>query len=628
MLRCSYLDSTDVFVSKSNGVDQRNCGSYLHSPCKSLEYAFQNKDELSELTVKIDGGNDMSNPYTYFVNKSLLLDKNIKIRKTGNVHPSIVAAVGILKPQMLFKVSCGKILTLEVDGIRFYQISLIKIMCGVAVKIINCLIDNVPFFMQGYRLYMLTPIELLSNIEILNCKFNSSNLEIYVNAHLKINIFNSSVQGRRKREPFLNIHGGQGLDFLMSNCVFKDTNKIYLANDPEYKDTQNITISNTQFMGQNKSPNAIYIDRTIARHVKVLIQHCKFEGYTDTAIKVFNVDSFRIMNSKFENNNGSNGGALDGQKSSGIITNCSFSNNTAKRGGAIYWVDPLKLLFIRDAQFIFNAAMGPGGGIYSDTRRIMFPPVKLRNVILTGRSEQPKQSGILIDSAIPTILHNVTMAVESSLPNWPGTGFSCDQHCIPSMSNGSYHFKYLCPENHDIKPIFTKYRERTVISKINCIRCKGATYTGRTGIMSISLKQNDSLTTHVNTQCQKCSLGGNCDDRIVSGGNFWGYVSSPKYGIKFISCPPLYCCSAHSTKCISYNTCSSNRNGILCGACMAGYRVNYFDGRCVANTSCWKYLFWFLYIFYVLLYTVMLLYYKDIFLLCFKVGKNHQRKTE
>ena len=63
--------------------------------------------------------------------------------------------------------------------------------------------------------------------------------------------------------------------------------------------------------------------------------------------------------------------------------------------------------------------------------------------------------------------------------------------------------------------------------------------------------------------------------------------------LKFMHCPLDYCCEME--ECKSYDSCSPNRTGILCGKCEKGYQDNYFTTDCVETSKCQSVvLFWFL----------------------------------
>ncbi|XP_057311358.1 uncharacterized protein LOC130649149 [Hydractinia symbiolongicarpus] len=616
VLSATNIDSTDVFVSKSDGEDQKNCGEQLFTPCKSLEYVLQNKTGMSELKIKIDGGTDMLKPHIYLVNKSTILDKNITLCKSGDIRPS-VARTDESSPWFLYE-NCEKRRTLNVDGIQFYQISLIRIKCNVTITISDCLIDSsLHFITTGFT----QSAHYLADVEILNCKISNSQLLFQVIAHLKLNINNTSIQGGKKK--FLLMKYAGNFNFRMSNCVLSGGIAFFL--DYFAQDVRNITkiidISNTQFLGKNKHKTAILVE-TFAI---VTIRYCYFNGYTKTAVSL-SISHLFITGSNFSDNND---GALYVSDGKGLISRSVFLNNTAKFGGAIYLSGTS--LEIRNSQFISNVAKISGGAIHSDYPN-RFTELKLRNVILLGKTKFPKVSGVLMYSSTHLDLINVSMVLQSTLPSWPGNGFHCNPDCVAYMYNKSYDFAYTCPENHDIEPIFTTYREEKIIATILCIRCKMSTYIEPRGSIKFSHNKSGTMRTDINSKCQKCPLGANCNDKLISRGNFWGYRSIKEQGIKFLPCPPLYCCSTYGSKCISYNSCNKNRNGYLCGSCIPGYRVNYFDGECVSNKSCWKSLFWVLYIFYVILYTGLLLFYKDLFLFVLKQihrlkGKRKNRDT-
>lgn len=380
VLSATKIDSTDVYVSKSDGEDQKNCGEQLFTPCKSLEYVLQNKTGMSELRIKIDGGTDMLKPHIYFVNKSTILDKNITLCKSGDIRPTVTRTEES-SPWFLFE-NCEKRRTLKVDGIRFYQTSLIRSKCNVTITMSDCLIESsLHFITTDYT----QPAHYLADVEILSCKISNSHLLFQYIAHLKLKINNTTIQGGK--EKFLLIKYAGNFNFRMSNCVLSGGIEFFL----DYFDqdvgniTKNIDISNTQFLGKNKHKTAISVE-TFAN---VNIRYCYFNGYTETAVSISTCHLI-ITGSNFSNNNG---GALYVSDTMGLISRSVFLNNTANIGGAIYLSGTS--LEIRNSQFISNVAKNSGGAIYSDYPHRL-TELKLRNVILLGKTKFPKVSGVLI----------------------------------------------------------------------------------------------------------------------------------------------------------------------------------------------------------------------------------------
>lgn len=141
---------------------------------------------------------------------------------------------------------------------------------------------------------------------------------------------------------------------------------------------------------------------------------------------------------------------------------------------------------------------------------------------------------------------------------------------------------------------------------ISCISCPIDTYSLTEGVFSGPNALED-------VGCMPCPEGGDC----AQGGRFirpqagmWGYnftlltkqnndssssnlgedydvLSLPKLGVQFISCPIGYCCSANGADvCSSYDFCSGNRSGELCGQCKLGFCPLIMGTGCINCTEC------------------------------------------
>ena len=104
-----------------------------------------------------------------------------------------------------------------------------------------------------------------------------------------------------------------------------------------------------------------------------------------------------------------------------------------------------------------------------------------------------------------------------------------------------------------------------------------------------------------------------CTNGLRSRGNYWGVVTNRSRIVEFFQCPPSYCCPSQRDR-VSYNTCTNNRRGRLCGDCKADHSIALFGpNRCVPNDNCKHDLLWIPYVFAVLFVLITILYLKDIF---------------
>ena len=111
-----------------------------------------------------------------------------------------------------------------------------------------------------------------------------------------------------------------------------------------------------------------------------------------------------------------------------------------------------------------------------------------------------------------------------------------------------------------------------------------------------------------NISCHDCPYGARCDNDISSVANFWGYEDQ-RLAV-FQHCPQDYCCSSHT--CPSITSCADNREGRLCGKCRPGHSEALFSFRCVSNEICGNLWLWPLIIAMGIVYSLFLVFQKDI----------------
>lgn len=142
-----------------------------------------------------------------------------------------------------------------------------------------------------------------------------------------------------------NLVNENGEAIIINNCKsFKVTsssdNKGTLSGIKAEGDSSNkstVELSNIEFNGGINT--AVYADYSVN---SLNINNCTFKNYTDSAVMLHNNNNSQryanISNCVFENNSGSNGGAVDNDSFFAEINNCTFKNNKATgNGGAIYY---------------------------------------------------------------------------------------------------------------------------------------------------------------------------------------------------------------------------------------------------------------------------------------------------
>ena len=131
-----------------------------------------------------------------------------------------------------------------------------------------------------------------------------------------------------------------------------------------------------------------------------------------------------------------------------------------------------------------------------------------------------------------------------------------------------------------------------------CVRCNTSSYNVQTPAFVWNKPTGLSV---INNTCHKrCPYQAMCTNGLRSRGNYWGIVTNRSGIVEFFQCPPSYCCSSQRD-CGSYNTCTNNRRGRLCGDCKAGHSIALFGpNRCVPNDNCKHDLLWIPYAFTVI----------------------------
>ena len=256
------------------------------------------------------------------------------------------------------------------------------------------------------------------------------------------------------------------------------------------------------------------------------------------------------------------------------ISGCEFVNNQAESGGgAIYITEPSKLI-ISNSTFLVNS-------IYYISPEATF--IKSTTSLFVDGSTFSYAAG----------------GKESSLVEvWtqPQLTFSVEYLDVT--------FICLAWQRLDTYTEFqTSYETGDFVLKnfkAQCLPCTSSYYYPSKGIFSAFFPGNLTeikvldLSLEQNTlQCQECPYGGDCDDgNVKAKPNYWGTKSGNE--VFFQQCPSGYCCSGTETApCKSYDTCSGNREGILCGECRENYSISVLSEECIPNSECGVPWLWF-----------------------------------
>ena len=251
-------------------------------------------------------------------------------------------------------------------------------------------------------------------------------------------------------------------------------------------------------------------------------------------------------------------GAVNIQNSFTTIQNTNFIENTilketmlTDRAGALTTISGT--LNILDCQFINNSAPpSQTGSIYSKNDEYDPPRITFNidnTAIVSGNYQGFSEGTVIVADAIFGKINATWSHVGK------GTLIQCKTNEFLS--------KHAAPGHY---------------FQFRCTKCDGTTYNTK-----YAWFKNHQF--H-NVTCYKCPHQASCVNGIKSKGNYWG-SSDPKSGqVSFTLCPVSYCCSSLK-KCFSYDTCSENREGPLCGDCKKNYSISLLShNECVPRTEC------------------------------------------
>ena len=126
-----------------------------------------------------------------------------------------------------------------------------------------------------------------------------------------------------------------------------------------------------------------------------------------------------------------------------------------------------------------------------------------------------------------------------------------------------------------------------------CSSCPSSFYVPADGLFAVQYGSNrsgitiiNSMTESKNLKCLDCPYGAECTgNKLKPKPNFWGNKFDGDF--LFQKCPTEYCCSdTLSSPCTTYDTCSGNREGNLCGGCKKGYSLSIFSNNCIDSREC------------------------------------------
>ncbi len=157
-----------------------------------------------------------------------------------------------------------------------------------------------------------------------------------------------------------------------------------------------------------------------------------------------------------------------------------------------------------------------------------------------------------------------------------------------------------CPQWYSVS-IFNEKKTTSVTGEdmlkrcsISCSSCSPSFYFPSDGHFLVSYNNRSTnveviertFRSQSNMKCLKCPTGAECPGNYVKAKpNFWGYESS--YRLKFYRCPLGYCCQDSAENgCDTHDSCSQNREGLLCGKCKPNFAISIFSENCIPEEYC------------------------------------------
>lgn len=306
------------------------------------------------------------------------------------------------------------------------------------------------------------------------------------------------------------------------------------------------------------------------------------------------------------------GGAIYFDGGENCINKTFFYNNIAElSGGAFYIERGGSSIF--NSSFHFNTGNSSGGSIFQAG---LSRTLHLENIDVSSTDKNAGIIGTTIHSQSKTIAKNinVTMILSKHDPLDSLQGVLLPKSKVHNLT-------FSCSSNYKIR-YKSVHREssNTSFLHVACIACSKGLYTT---VGSSTKFLNSKETIENQAMCRPCPSGGVCTKYVLSRDNFWGFTVITKQTndnvdshqhIAFIPCPETYCCSRKTKNCSSFNTCSHNREGRICGKCQKNFTLNYFSGQCVKQSSdCNVIWFWIIFTLFVIFQSLFHMYLKSFF---------------
>ena len=295
------------------------------------------------------------------------------------------------------------------------------------------------------------------------------------------------------------------------------------------------------------------------------------------------------------------GGGIRVQRGQAFVTGCRFVNNTARLLGGAIFVDRESKVTIEDTYFENSADHRhsmQGDLLYSDGR-VQVKSARMLSLTSQNHVAMLRHSGDHWSIEVTEVSVQCPIGYRLRVTNTSAYGVSdIGLKRSYKMDQLSY-FCESCPRN--------KYSLDFGYLNYSLVYSSFAYYTLLINGQQPTAAYNGTYVYH-DIECLECPYGARCQEGITAVPNFWGYVRGNT--IAFQHCPKGYCCS--STHCPKYNMCAHNRAGRICGECIEGYSEALFSAECVPDENCDATWLWPFTVASGLLYTLFLLFQKDV----------------
>ncbi len=394
-----------------------------------------------------------------------------------------------------------------------------------------------------------------------------------------------------------------------------------------------VSVKNCTFSGSHSSSSILEISAT---KPQVDVQYCSFMD-SSGAVYLTKTDSgllpswmqVVVENSVFSKNfKVGSGAALDilyfvplmnrSRESFLKVQSTSFNGNLATKqgftksfGGAMHidtqisetaYGDNQKRFFdakVSMCKFLDNMATHGGGAIFVSSQ--FTETIVLDSVFSFQEIASKFPAGLFIHSESSISVKNALLIAdaENHFSSLVELEMSSDQSLVKQLVMSVH-----CPpwQNLEIDEGFSvsEVSGDVILQKaiVSCLTCPAPWYVNSDGKFSVSYSNSqspdiaitDSQNRSIHHDCTDCPTGAECPgDNLLAKPNFWGF--NTRTGIVFLQCPVEYCCQKRP--CVSYNECSGNRAGTLCGACKPGHSLSMLSKNCITNEQCSSHWFWF-----------------------------------